>query len=63
MGEMGLEAISPNPRLSALGPAAKVYPYVLQGLEMNGPSQVRVPDITSMPMQQGCRYLVAIMDW
>lgn len=63
MGEMGLEAIFPRPRLSAPGPAAKVYPYLLHGLEINGPNQVWGTDITYIPMQQGFMYLVAIMDW
>jgi HTH-like domain/Integrase core domain len=63
MGEMGLEAISPRPRLSAPGPAAKVYPDGLQGVEMNGPHQVWSPDLTYMPRQQGFMDLVAIMDW
>jgi putative transposase len=63
MGEMGLEAIFPRPRLSAPGPAAKVYPYLLQGMEINGPNQVWGTDITYIPMQQGFMYLVAIMDW
>jgi putative transposase len=63
MGEMGLEAIFPRPRLSAPGPAAKVYPYLLQGLEINGPNQVWGTDITYIPMQRGFMYLVAIMDW
>jgi putative transposase len=63
MGEMGLEAIFPRPRLSAPGPAAKVYPYVLQGLEMNGPHQVWGTAITAMPMPQGCLSLVASMAW
>ena len=63
MGQMGLEAIFPRPRLSAPGPAAKGYPYWLQGLERNGPNQVWGTDITYMPMQRGFRYLVAIMDW
>jgi putative transposase len=63
MGEMGLEAIVPRPHLSAPGPAATVSPYLLQGLEMNGPNQVWGTDITYIPMPQGCMYLVAIMDW
>lgn len=63
MGEMGLEAIFPRPRLSAPGPAAKVYPYLLHGLKINGPNQVWGTDITYIPMQQGFMYLVAIMDW
>jgi putative transposase len=63
MGQMGLEAIFPRPRLSAPGPAAKVYPYVLQGLAIDGPHQVWGTDITDIPMPQGFMSLVAIMDW
>lgn len=63
MGEIGLEAIFPRPRLSAPGPAAKVYPYLLHGMEIHCPNQVWGTDITYIPMQQGFMYLVAIMDW
>jgi putative transposase len=63
MGQMGLAAIFPRPRLSAPGPAAKVYPYLLQGWAIDGPPQVWGTDITYIPLQQGCMSLVAIMDW
>jgi putative transposase len=63
MREMGLEAVFPRPCLSATGPAAKVYPSLLQGLEMNGPNQIWGTDITYIPIPQGCMDLVAIMDW
>ncbi len=60
---MGIEAIHPKPRTSLPGPGHRIYPYLLKGLDINGPDQVWCSDITYIPLQQGFMYLVAVMDW
>ena len=60
---MGLEAIYPKARTSAPGAGHRIYPYLLKGLEINGPDQVWCTDITYIPLQSGFLYLVAVMDW
>jgi putative transposase len=63
MGEIGLEAVYPKRSLSQPGAGHRIYPYLLEGLEITGPDQVWCSDITYVPMAQGYMYLVAIMDW
>jgi putative transposase len=63
MRRMGLEAIYPKPRTSVKSPENKVYPYLLQGLAIDGPDQVWCADITYIPMRRGWVYLMAVMDW
>lgn len=63
LGVMGLEAIYPRRHLSQPGEGHEIYPYLLRGLEINGPNQVWCSDITYLPMQYGFMYLVAVMDW
>lgn len=60
---MGLEALYPRRRLSQPGDGHEIFPYLLRGLEINGPNQVWCSDITYVPMQYGFMYLVAVMDW
>jgi putative transposase len=60
---MGIEAIYPRPWTSQPGPGHRLYPYLLEGLEITGPDQVWCSDITYVPMQSGFMYLVAVMDW
>ena len=60
---MGLEAISPKPRLSAAGAGHRVYPYLLRGLAIEWPDQVWSADITYVPLSAGYMYLVATIDW
>lgn len=60
---MGLEALYPKRSLSRPGPGHRVYPYLLEGLEISGPEQVWCSDITYVPMAYGFLYLVAVMDW
>ena len=40
MGLMGLETVYPKRSLSAPGPGHRIYPYLLEGLEITGPDQV-----------------------
>lgn len=60
---MGVEALYPRRRLSQPGPGHRIYPYLLEGLEITGPDQVWCSDITYVPMASGFLYLVATMDW
>lgn len=61
--QMGIEAIYPKRRTSDPAAGHRIYPYLLKGLEINGPDQVWCSDITYVPLQQGYMYLVAVMDW
>ena len=63
MRAMGLESIAPKPNTSAPRKDHKVYPYLLRGLNIDGPNQVWATDITYVPMERGHLYLVAVMDW
>jgi putative transposase len=60
---MGVEAIYPKRSLSLGIEGHRIYPYLLDGLEISGPDQVWCADITYVPMAYGYLYLVAIMDW
>ena len=60
---MGLEAIYQAPRTSTPHPTHRIYPYLLKGIEIDRPNQVRCADITYIPVQRGFLYLIAIMDW
>jgi putative transposase len=60
---MGITAIYPKPRLSANGPDHKVYPYLLQGMDISQPDQAWCADITYIRLAHGFVYLVVIMDW
>jgi putative transposase len=60
---MGVEAVYPKRSLSQPGEGHRIYPYLLQGLEISGPDQVWCSDITYVPMAYGFLYLVAVMDW
>jgi putative transposase len=63
LGVMGIEAIYPRRSLSQPAEGHEIFPYLLKGLEINGPNQVWCSDITYLPMQYGYMYLVAVMDW
>ena len=60
---MGVQAIYPKRSLSVAIEGHRIYPYLLEGLEISGPDQVWCADITYVPMAYGYLYLVAIMDW
>ena len=62
MRQMGLMALSPGPHTSRKREKHRVYPYLLNGLEIVRPDQVWATDITYIRMQRGFLYLVAIMD-
>src|SRR5690606_16787516 len=60
MRVMNLNPIYPKPKTSRRGVGAghKVYPYLLDGLEIDRPNQVWAADITYIPMARGFAYLV-----
>jgi putative transposase len=60
---MGLEAISPKPRLSVPGQGHRIFPYLLRGVEIGRADQVWSTDITYVPMAKGFMYLAAVIDW
>ena len=63
MGLLGLEAVYPKPRLSQPGEGHKLYPYLLNDVEITRVNQVWSTDLTYIRMAQGFVYLVAVMDW
>jgi putative transposase len=63
MARMGIEAVYPKPKLSQPGEGHKIYPYLLEGIEVERVNQVWSTDITYIRMEHGFAYLVAVMDW
>ena len=63
LGVMGVQALYPKGSLSRAAEGHRIYPYLLEGLEISGPDQVWCSDITYVPMARGFLYLVALMDW
>lgn len=63
MRQMGIQAIYPKPKTSKPGEGHKIYPYLLRNLAITHVNQVWSADITYVPLPQGFRYLVAVMDW
>lgn len=61
--KMGLVAIYPKPSLSQPKAGARVYPYLLRGVEIARVNQVWSTDITYIRLRAGFIYLVAIIDW
>ncbi len=62
MRKMCIEPIFPKKKLTRLGEAKYIHPYLLRGLEINQPNQVWAIDITYIPMTKGFMYLTAIID-
>lgn len=60
---LGIEAVYPKINLSRRNQADKVYPYLLNNIEVFCSNQVYCADITYIRLKQGFVYLVAIMDW
>jgi hypothetical protein len=63
MRRMGIEAIYRRPRTTKPEPGHKIYPYLLRGLAITRPNQVRAMDITYIPMARGFVYLAVVLDW
>lgn len=60
---MGVEAIYPKRSLSRPGAGHRIFPYLLEDLEITGPDQVWCSDITYVPLASGFMFLAATMDW
>jgi putative transposase len=63
MQMMGLQGICPGPNTSKRLEEHKVYPYLLEGVEIKKPNQVWSTDITYIRLMKGFVYLVVILDW
>ena len=60
---MGLCAVFARPKISSSQADHKIYPYLLEGLEIEYPNQIWSTDITYLRLVHGFAYLVAIIDW
>ena len=49
---MGIEAIYPKPKLSAINSEHRIYPYLLRDYKVTASNQVWSADITYIPMQR-----------
>ncbi|HEY1192334.1 MAG TPA: DDE-type integrase/transposase/recombinase, partial [Gemmata sp.] len=63
MRVVGLDAISPKPKLLLAGRGHEAYPYLLRGVAIERVNQVWSADITYVPMPSGFMYLAATIDW
>ena len=59
----GLQAIYPPKRRSFSSLGHKLYPYLLEGVNIEGANQVWGADITYIRLAHGFVYLIVIMDW
>jgi putative transposase len=60
---LGLHSLAPGPHTSKPHPEHKIYPCLLNDLEIVRPCQVFSTDITYIRLQHGFVYLMAIIDW
>jgi putative transposase len=60
MRNMGLAGMAPGPNTSRPHPEHKVYPYLLRGVFITRPDQVRSTDSTYIRLTDGFAYLVAV---
>lgn len=60
---MGLCAVFAKPKISSSQADHKIYPYLLEGLEIEYPNQIWSTDITYLRLVHGFAYLMAIIDW
>jgi len=63
MRRMGIASIAPKLNTCKGTQAHKAYLYLLKGLDINHPDQVRCSGITYIRMRGGFVYLMAVMDW
>lgn len=62
MRKMGIEAIYRKPKTSIPQSGNHIYPYLLNGLQIERMNQVWAADISYLPMAKGFAYLAAIID-
>ena len=60
---MGIAAIYPQRHTSQPQPLNRIYPYLLDRLEISRPDQVWASDITHIRLAHGFVFLTAVMDW
>lgn len=60
---LGLRSVAPGPHTSKPHQGHRVYPYLLDNIDINRPNQVYSTDITYLRMHKGFVYLAAIIDW
>ncbi|WP_425483782.1 hypothetical protein [Hongsoonwoonella zoysiae] len=58
---MGLMPTDQKPHKGGSAKGHKIWPYLLKGMRVERPKQVRASDITYLPMRREFLYLVAIM--
>ena len=63
MQKMGLQVIYPQPRPNHQRHPHKIYPYLLNEVDLVQPNQVWSTDITYIPLKNGFMYLGAVIDW
>ncbi len=63
MGIMGIQGTVPGPHTSKAHPEHKIYPYLLEGMQLSGSNLVWSTDLTYVPMPTGFMYLMAVIDW
>lgn len=63
MSKLGITAIYQKPRTSIKDTSHKIYPYLLNGLNIKAANEVWCSDITYIPLKKGFIYLVAVQDW
>ena len=63
MHQMGLKAIYPEKKTGGKGRAHRIYPYLLNDIEVAYPDHVWSTDITYVRLQKGLMYLTAVIDW
>ena len=63
MQVMGIAAIYPKKHTSQPQPLNRIYPYLLDHLEISRPDQVWASDITYIRLAHGFVFLTAVMDW
>ena len=61
--KMGMEALYHKPNTSKKRPGHRIYPYLLNTLEISQSNQVWAMDITYIPMARSFVYLTAVVDW
>lgn len=61
--QLSLRSLAPGPHTSKPHPEHKIYPYLLNDVEIIRPCQVFSTDITYIRLQRGFAYLIAIIDW
>jgi len=63
MRVMGIAAVYPKRHTSQSQPLNRIYPYLLDHLEIGRPDQVWASDITYIRLAHGFVFLTAVMDW